>query len=84
VLAGKLGKQDLSPETIVGFGGPELKKHPIPIPTFHAADASLASWLKAVPDRTLTFRTTGQNQDVTFVPFDRLFDERYSIYWTVA
>ncbi len=84
VLAGKLGKQDLSPETIVGFGGPALKEHPIRVPAFRATSASLDSWLKPVSGETLTFRTAGQDQDVTFVPFDRLFDERYSVYWTVV
>ncbi len=85
VLAGKLGEKDLSSETVVGYEGPSLKEHPIPVPEFHAADAHhLDSWLKPVPGQAITFTTTGQSQDVTFVPFDRLFDERYSIYWTVA
>ena len=30
------------------------------------------------------FRTTGQPQDVTLVPFYRLFDERYAVYWKVG
>ncbi len=32
----------------------------------------------------LTFRTSGQATDVTFVPFSSLIDERYGVYWKVT
>jgi len=56
---------------------------PIEIPTFHASGADPASWIKPA-DRPLTFRTTGQKQDVTLVPINKLFDRRYSVYWEVS
>jgi hypothetical protein len=42
------------------------------------------AWIKPAGDAPLTFRTSGQQQDVTLVPFHRLFGERYSIYWRVS
>jgi hypothetical protein len=41
------------------------------------------TWIKPVPGQALTFRTAGQSQDVTLVPFYKLFDERYAVYWKV-
>ena len=34
--------------------------------------------------RPAEFQTTGQARDVTLVPFNRLFDERYGVYWKVT
>ena len=53
------------------------------IPTFQASAAEPSRWIKptGVP---LTFRTTGQKQDVTLVPLNSIFDKRYSVYWEVS
>ena len=56
---------------------------PLEIPTFHAAGADPAAWIKPA-DALLTFRTVGQKTDVTLVPINTLFDKRYSVYWTVS
>jgi uncharacterized protein len=59
---------------------------PVPavqIPSFRAASADPASWIRA-EGKPLTFRTTGQQRDVTMVPLNALFDKRYSIYWRVT
>jgi hypothetical protein len=66
--------------------GPSNTTPPVPeiaIPAFHAAGADPSSWIKP-SDKLLTFRTTGQKQDVTLVPLNRLFDRRYSVYWHVS
>ncbi len=84
VLAGKLGKQDLTEAAVIGPMGPDLRKHPMETPTLRAVGPNVDSWLQPVADQPLTFRTTGQNENLTFVPFDRLFDERYSVYWIVT
>ena len=47
------------------------------------AGADPASWIKP-GDKPLTFRTTGQQKDVTLVPLNTLFDRRYSVYWQVG
>jgi hypothetical protein len=84
VLAGKLGSDDLNQQMIVGPLGPDIKKHPQTVPAFRASSQNPDSWIKPVLGESLTFRTTGQEKDVTLVPFNRVPEERYSIYWTVA
>jgi DUF1680 family protein len=100
VLAGDLGNEGLTEAHISGpnlrVGWPDVEQHgsplgptnrtpPIPaigIPRFHAG-GELASWIVAA-DRPQTFRTSGQQKDVTLLPLYRLFDRRYAVYWQVA
>jgi uncharacterized protein len=59
---------------------------PVPqldVPSFKAASADPASWIKA-GDEPMTFHTTGQQKDVTLRPLNSLFGKRYSVYWQVA
>ncbi len=83
VLAGDLGTEGLTKDLITGPLGPEIRQHPESVPKFHAASADPNSWIKPA-DRPLTFRTAGQERDITFAPFDRTFGKRYSVYWTVS
>src|SRR6185437_6549520 len=83
VLAGDLGSDGLTPEMITGPEGPDIRERPIPVPTFRAASGGPDAWIKPT-GKPLTFRTTGQERDVTFAPFDRTFGKRYSIYWNVT
>ncbi len=39
--------------------------------------------LAPVDGQPLTFRTSGQERDLTFVPYHKLFGERYAVYWHV-
>jgi uncharacterized protein len=100
VLAGDLGGEGLTESNIIGpnlrVGMPSVEQSgsplsainsiapvpPVQIPTFKAA-AELDAWIKPA-DKPLTFRTTGQKQDVTLVPLNGLFDRRYSVYWQVS
>lgn len=84
VLAGKLGADGLNSELIVGPLGPDMKDHPMTVPQFRASGPNPNTWVKPVAGEALTFRTTGQPTDVTLVPFNRIPEERYSIYWTVV
>ena len=84
VLVGKLGTADLTTENVTGHEGPAVRKHPIKVPALVSANKPVEAWLKPTTDDKLTFRTTGQPTEITFVPFDRLFAERYSVYWTVS
>jgi DUF1680 family protein len=86
VLAGKLGTEGLTAETLRAAPTrpraiPEYLTTPIPPPSLKAPSDDLASWIKPVAGKSLEFRTTGQEQDVTLVPFNRVLDERYGIYW---
>jgi len=42
-----------------------------------------AGWIEAVPGRSLEFRTVGQAKNIDLVPFYKLIDERYAVYWKV-
>jgi hypothetical protein len=77
VLAGKLGTEDLTPQNTIGHAGPDMKKFPIDVP-------NLNSPLQVVSGQPLTFQTVAGDKSITFVPFDRLFGERYSVYWQVS
>jgi DUF1680 family protein len=89
VLAGRLGADGLGadpihapptrPRTV-----PEFPGKPAPAPAFRATGSGPADWIKPVEGRSLVFRTAGQTTDVEFVPFNRLYGERYGIYWKVA
>ena len=84
VLAGKLESADAAELKTVGPEGPDVRKHPIRVPTLSAKGEPLDSWLRPAPTEDLTFRTLGQASEITFVPFDKLFEGRYSVYWTVV
>jgi len=86
VLAGKLGTEGLTAETLRAAPTrpraiPEYLTTPVPPPSLKAPSDDLASWIKPVAGKSLEFRTTGQEEDVTLVPFNRVLDERYGIYW---
>ncbi len=81
VLAGDLGAEGLTETMIIGPGGPE-KMPPVELPSFRASGGP-ASWIKPA-GKPLTFRTAGQQKDVTLVPLNGIFDRRYSIYWQVS
>jgi DUF1680 family protein len=53
------------------------------IPTFKAANADPASWIKPAAG-PMTFRTVGQQKDITLRPFNGIFGKRYSVYWQVT
>jgi uncharacterized protein len=84
VLAGRLGSEGLTREMMVGRMGPEVQRLPMKVPTFRASGADPAAWIKPASGEALAFQTVGQERDVTLVPFNRLFGERYSIYWQVS
>jgi uncharacterized protein len=97
VLAGDLGSEGLSERLIIGPSAPRINRGgnsqgrpdapppapPIEIPTFRAAGADPASWIKPA-DKPLTFRTAGQQKDVTLAPINSIFGKRYSVYWQVS
>jgi DUF1680 family protein len=86
VLAGRLGgAEGLAEDKVYGRYGPE--GDPVAVPRFDVKnDPPLETWIKPVPGEALTFRTenAGKPNDVTLVPFYKLFGERYAIYWQVG
>jgi uncharacterized protein len=77
VLAGDLGSESREH----GYGS--RSGQPETAPVFVEGDRPLADWLKPVSGHAGTFRTdgVGRPKDVTFVPFYRLPERTYGIYW---
>ena len=83
VLAGQLGVKDMTEEMIRGSVQPKPGES-IEAPSFAALSKDLNAWIKPVPGQPLTFRTVGQRQDVTLIPFYKLFGQRYAVYWRIS
>jgi hypothetical protein len=83
VLAGELGAEGLTEEMQHGGadGSNTLKGNPVAAPEFRSRAKDPAAWIQPVAGRELAFRTSGQERDVTLVPLDRLFGQRYGVYW---
>jgi len=76
VLAGDLGPQ---PER----GRGSRSAQPLSIPALVAAERPLKDWLEPVSDKPGNFHSkgVGREQDVDLVPFYRLHQRTYSVYW---
>jgi uncharacterized protein len=83
VLAGDLGAEGLTPNMIVGPNAPRMRDLKIDVPSFSASGTSPDSWIKPA-GKPLTFRTTGQQRDITMSPLNGIFDRHYSVYWQVS
>ncbi len=72
VLAGELGPEN----------DPNAEK-PNFVPVFVTEGKAPAEWLKPVAGQPNTFQTqnVGKPRDVTLVPFYKLHDKRFSVYW---
>lgn len=88
VLAARLGTEGLTPENLRAPPTrprkvPEYTAEPIPVGPLVVRSRDPASWLTPVAGRTLEFRTRDQKNDLTLIPLNRLFDERYAVYFKV-
>jgi DUF1680 family protein len=89
VLAGRLGTVGLDagnlragptrPRTV-----PEYPAPAVAAPSVAAHSSEPASWVAPIAGRALEFRTVGQARPITLVPLNRIFDERYVVYWKVT
>jgi len=81
VLAGELGTEGLTEDKTYGEYGPS--GDPVSVPKFVTSSDDPNTWIKPVAGKSLTFQTVnvGKPHDVTLVPFYKLFDKRYAIYW---
>jgi DUF1680 family protein len=83
VLAGQFPKAGLAVE-LEHHMGPEVNEAPaVDVPSLKAAGSDPATWIKPVPGEALTFRTTGQERDVTLKPLNQSW-QRFAVYWTVT
>lgn len=90
VLVGRLGTAGITaenrraeptkPRTVPEFKNPA----PPATPGIRADTDDVSSWVRAVPGRSLEFKTVGQATEHTLVPLYRVFDERYVVFWNVS
>ena len=88
VLAGDLGNEGMTDAQMHGDPNQQVASHylvgkPVAVPDLRAS-GPIGNWIQPVQGRPLTFRTRGQSQDVTLIPLNRIFDQRYAVYWNVA
>jgi hypothetical protein len=86
VLAARLGTSGLTAETLRAGPTrprkfPEYPLEPLPVAPLVVRSPDPASLLQPVAGRPLEFRTSGQKEDVTLVPLNRILDERYAVYF---
>ncbi len=89
VLAARLGNSGLTLENLRAVPTlprtvPEYAAEPTQVAPIVADSRDPASWLRPAADRPLEFNTIGQERELTLVPLNRIFDERYAVYFNVA
>jgi uncharacterized protein len=99
VLAGKLTPQDPNTvpgydpgrgqDRPPGWYGPNEQWYypgkPFPAPALVAQGNNLNDWIKPVKNKPLTFYTdkAGKPNDITLIPYYKMFGWRYAIYWNL-
>ena len=69
------------PMVLAGLVDVDVSQPDAPAPIFTGDIKRPDEWIKPVSGKALTFRTTGQPQDVTFVPIHKVVEESYGLYW---
>lgn len=84
VLAGRLGGEGLTEEnTHTTQNWYKFTESVASVPPLFVQSDDPDDWIKQAADRSLTFYTVGQPQQITLVPYHKLFNQRYVIYWRV-
>jgi DUF1680 family protein len=85
VLAGDLGTQGLENAKRYGPMMPP-KGAEVEVPTLACDVKDVAAKIQKESGASLTFHTVGigRPRDVTLIPFYKVFDQRYTVYWTVV
>jgi DUF1680 family protein len=86
VLAGDLGQEGLQDAKRYGPSAPQLGRvKPIEVPAFIGEVKDVLAKVKPVAGAPLTFKTDGlgRPRDVTLLPFYKVFEPRYTVYWKV-
>jgi len=83
VLAGQFALGNIDPD-LMHNQGPQIEELPsLSIPSLSAGNGELGTWIKPLPDQSLTFRTAGQTQDITLKPISQSW-ERFAVYFKVT
>ena len=81
VLAGKLGNMGLDDKKIYGHYGPYEDK-PVTVPDL-VSGGSPEKWIRRKGNELLFSTPATSGGEIELIPFFRLFDERYSVYWGI-
>ena len=69
------------PLVLAGLLDTAAREPDFPTPVFTGDIRDLARWIQATAAKPVTFRTSGQPTDVTFIPIHRVVEEPYGVYW---
>lgn len=86
MLVGDLGKEGLEGVKRYGPSAPQMGRVKTPvIPSFVTSEKDITTKIVPVAGRPLQFQTKGlaRPHDVVLVPFNRILDQRYTVYWEV-
>ena len=91
VLAGRLGTDGLTEQMQYDAdkGNTELApprarpEGPMEADVQTADAVRTAAWIEPVKGQPLTFQTVGQKNATTLIPLNRIFGERYGVYWKI-
>ncbi|MBN1974742.1 MAG: glycoside hydrolase family 127 protein [Sedimentisphaerales bacterium] len=85
VLAGQLGSDGLTSQNVhttqnwYRFRENQTgKASPLTVTSDNIND-----WIKPVDGKPLTFKTIGQSDEITIIPFHKIFMQKYIVYWKV-
>ena len=85
VLAGQLGSEGLTTQNVHTtqnwYRFPEREIATVSPLTVTSDDIN--DWIEPVAGKPLTFKTIGQSEEITLIPFHKLFMQKYIIYWKV-
>jgi hypothetical protein len=83
VLAAQFPRGEIG-EDLQHNQGPETHEMPpFHVPILDSRGLSVNEWMKPVPDKPLSFRTSGQAQDLAFKPLNQSW-ERFAVYFKVT
>ncbi len=84
VLAGRMGKDGLTENSIVGPSAPGHRgQAAIPMPEVQAAADGSTDWMEPDTSGKLQFRTIGSDRSLKVSPLYQVMDERYTVYFKV-
>lgn len=86
VLAGDLGDNGIDSTMRYGPSAPQLDGlKSVTVPAFVCDRSQVLASIRPVEGSPIHFRTTGLGQpnDVSLVPFYKMFEHRYTVYWKI-
>ncbi len=85
---GMRGQPVPAPELLAPSADPADWIRPVGDPAAEVRDVEVVAgspgdWMRAVGDSALAFRITQQRRTLTLIPLNRLFGQRFAVYWRV-